>query len=82
MKNLLELLASLSTGKKISFAVITVVSIIALISLFAWANRPNYQVLFSDLTEDDASRIIERLQSDNIQYQVSGSGSISIPSEL
>ena len=81
MNYLIEMFSALSAGKKISLVTIFAASISGLVVLFMWANTPDYQVLFSNLNEEDASQIIEELQNDKIQYKVSSGGTISVPRE-
>ncbi len=52
-----------------------------LIPLFViWANTPTYTVAFSGLSEEDAGLIVEKLQADNIPYQLRSSNTILVPS--
>lgn len=53
---------------------------IGLIAAFLlWARTPDYAVAFSGLTEEDAGRIVEKLQASNVPYQLSGGGTILVP---
>ncbi|MEE9542178.1 MAG: flagellar basal-body MS-ring/collar protein FliF [Thermodesulfobacteriota bacterium] len=81
MNNLIEMFSALSAGKKMSLFLLFAASVSALVVLFMWANRPDYQVLFSNLGEEDAAQIIEELQNDKVQYKISSGGTISVPRE-
>ncbi|MCK9275558.1 MAG: flagellar M-ring protein FliF [Syntrophales bacterium] len=63
-----------------TFAIVTLASI----SLFTYSmNRKDYKVLFSDLANTDANRIVLRLQEKKIPYKISPSGdSLLVPAEL
>lgn len=65
--------------KAILFSVI-VLSISALILSIVWIQRPEYQVLYSNLSQEDAGLIIQRLKEKKIPYKVSGN-LILIPSD-
>lgn len=52
-----------------------------LISLGIWANRPDYKVLFSNLSPEDSQAIEDELRAGNIPYKISDGGrTISVPS--
>jgi flagellar M-ring protein FliF len=49
--------------------------------LVYWANQADYKVLFSNLSAEDASGIVAKLQEKKIPYELSGGGgTISVPS--
>jgi flagellar M-ring protein FliF len=57
----------------------TFVLIILLVSIF---NQPNYSVLFADLSQQDASKVIEHLSAQKIPYQIEDNGSmIKVPKD-
>lgn len=59
-----------------------VVSAIIMIPLFiTWANTPTYSVAFSGLSEADAGEIVAKLDELAVPYQISGSGTIKVPSD-
>ncbi|MGB9597624.1 MAG: hypothetical protein ACPL7B_15180, partial [Candidatus Poribacteria bacterium] len=52
-----------------------------LISLGIWANRPDYKVLFSNLSPEDSQAIEDELRAGGIPYKTSDGGrTISVPS--
>jgi len=66
--------ASLSTGQLVSLVAVFV-GVIALVIGSTWyLNRTEYRVLFSDLNGEEAARVVERLQADNVQYQLQDGG--------
>jgi len=53
-----------------------------LVALVLWASRPDFRVLFSNLTEADGGAIINELDSRGIPYQFSAGGqALLVPSE-
>ncbi|MGQ7248650.1 flagellar basal-body MS-ring/collar protein FliF [Halomonas sp. V046] len=57
-------------------------TIAILVALVMWASRPDFRVLFSNLTEADGGAIINELDSRGIPYQFSAGGqALLVPSE-
>jgi len=51
-----------------------------MIALVAWSNRPDYRVLYSNLSEGDAAAVVSKLKEMKIPYRLEGAGhSILIP---
>ena len=76
------LLDNLSPGRKISLVVLTVATLLGFAAMMFWAGRPDYQVLYSDLTMEDSAAIFQRLKESKIPYQLSADGkTILIPRE-
>jgi flagellar M-ring protein FliF len=66
--------ASLSTGQLVSLVAVFV-GVLALVIGSAWyLNRTEYRVLFSDLNGEEASKVVERLTADNVEYQLRDGG--------
>ena len=50
--------------------------------MFLWAGQPEYQVLFSNLSQEDAGKIVSKLQEQRVPYQIAQGGSaVMIPSD-
>lgn len=66
-------------------AVLTVVFLMLLsitISLVLWANRPEYVILYSELDQKNASKIVTELQGSKIKYEIENGGTtILVPKE-
>ncbi len=73
---------SLSSTKKLSIIILAIV-IMASIAAFVFSvNQKEYRTLFSNLSSDDAGKIIARLEEKKVFYKVSPSGdSIMVPAE-
>ncbi|MFH1862881.1 MAG: flagellar basal-body MS-ring/collar protein FliF [bacterium] len=79
-KQFSELFGHLSTGQKTSLFLITGITILAIISLLVWANRPQYTILFSDLSNADAAKIRDHLQDGKVSYRLeNGGATILVP---
>ncbi|HXG30917.1 MAG TPA: flagellar basal-body MS-ring/collar protein FliF [Thermodesulfobacteriota bacterium] len=75
-----EGIKSLSTRKKLILLGVLVLGISVLILSLVWLQRPSYQTLYSNLSEEDAGAIIQKLQEEKTPYRVSG-GAILVPSD-
>jgi flagellar M-ring protein FliF len=50
--------------------------------LLLWSNEPEYRPLFTNLTQDDAAAIVNKLKDDRIPYRLlAGGSSIAVPAE-
>ncbi|HMK64910.1 MAG TPA: flagellar basal-body MS-ring/collar protein FliF, partial [Thermodesulfobacteriota bacterium] len=80
MNGIIENIASWPTKKKISALILIGGTIISLLLVFSWAQRPTYQTLFSNVGEADSGMIIQKLKEMKVPYQVEGTG-ILVPSD-
>ncbi len=71
----------LGVGEKSVLIIFMVVTAVTLGFFVVWASTPDYVVAFSDLTEADASEIIDRLNSEGISYELKDSSTIMVPSD-
>lgn len=52
-----------------------------LLAMSFWVQKPEYQVLFSKLSQEDANQIIEKLKGEHVPYQLEqAGGTIMVPS--
>ncbi len=72
--NLRSFLQGLTMGQKAAlFGVIA--GAVALMTFVAvWVNRPDYALLFGNLSSADAGKIVESLQNERVKYQLRDSG--------
>lgn len=58
--------------------------IIAVFTIFTiWATRPNYQLLYSNLSAEDANRVVNILKSGNVPYQLIENGTaVMVPDHM
>jgi flagellar M-ring protein FliF len=65
------------------YILIAVVVILAILipTMIVMANRPSYGVAFSNLSEADAGSIVDKLKTENINYQLRDSNTILVESD-
>ena len=75
-----QFFSSPAKARNLSIVVVLLLSAIGFGSLIYWNNRPDYQVLFSNLSQEDGGEILAKLKEKKIQYQLTGNGTtILIP---
>jgi len=73
---------SLSPGRRIALLLVAVMAIGSIVIFSCLMNQVEYRVLFSDLSRDDADKIVLRLQEMKVPYKLSLSGeTISVPAD-
>ncbi len=73
---------SLSSGKKISILMVLLLTAATIFLLIYLTTQVEYRVLFSNLSNEDAGNIINKLSEKKIPYKVSASGgAISVPAD-
>ena len=81
-RSLLELWKQLGLNQRVSLLVAALAVAGGLIAVVLWSHRPHYQLLYSRLSEKDATAIIGQLETQNIPHQVSAGGTaVSVPSD-
>lgn len=65
---------------------LTMVGIAASVALGAlvimWSQGPSYNVLYSNLTNEEASEVVQSLEGANIPYKLRGDGAITVPAKI
>jgi flagellar M-ring protein FliF len=75
-------LTSPAKGRNLSIAVILLLCIVGFGSLIFWNSRPEYQVLFSNLSQEDAGEMVNKLKEKKVPFQLTHNGTtILIPKE-
>src|SRR5512136_668966 len=73
-------LNSPAKGRNLSIVAIVLLSAIGFGSLIFWNSRPDYQVLFSNLSQEDAGDMVSKLKEKKIPYELTNNGTtILIP---
>lgn len=73
---------SLSFGRKLTFGITALLSVLFVASILLWAYRPTYMPLYSGLSAEDAAEIVENLKAQKVQYRIEAGGSaISVPED-
>ncbi|MEE8574859.1 MAG: flagellar basal-body MS-ring/collar protein FliF [Thermodesulfobacteriota bacterium] len=81
MGKLIESFTSMNAARKATFFVLFAAAISAIVVLMIWAAKPEYQLLYSKVSEADSADIIEKLRAKKIDYEVGAGGSISVPAD-
>ncbi|MFZ0391797.1 MAG: flagellar basal-body MS-ring/collar protein FliF, partial [Calditrichia bacterium] len=72
----------LNAKQKITLFIGLAAGLAILFLVFVWTARPNYEMLFTDLSQKEAGVILEKLKEQNIDYQLeSGGGTILVPTD-
>ncbi len=71
----------LSQEKKVAVWVLFAAAIGSLFAMSLWLKAPDYQLLYANLSKEDAAKIVEELRSKKIPFELTGGGtSIRVPS--
>ena len=70
---------SQSLGKQITMVSLILAAAILIPVLINWSSTPSYSVAYTGLSETDASQIVQKLDENNIPYQLKNSGTIEVP---
>ncbi len=75
-------LRQFSIGQRIALFTVAIGVLSALIVLSLWANRPDYALLYRDLSPEDASQIVSTLRDEGVPYRLTTGGTtIYVPTE-
>lgn len=70
----------LSSGRKVAILALAALILAGFVAVLFWINKPEYGVLYSDLSRDDAAAIVAKLNEQKIPYVLSENSSrIEIP---
>jgi flagellar M-ring protein FliF len=73
-EQLIKSLTGPSRGRNLSLVFVLLLSVVGFGSLIFWNSKPDYQVLFSNLSPEDAGEIIGKLKEKKILYQLAFNG--------
>ena len=80
MANILDTVNKWDTKRKITLSILLVLTIASIVLLITWAQKPDYQVLYSNLQAEDAGLMVEKLKEMKVPYKTTPSG-ILVPSD-
>jgi flagellar M-ring protein FliF len=60
--------------RNLSIALVLILSLVGFGSLIYWNSKPEYQVLFSNLSTEDAGEMVNKLKEKKIPFQLSANG--------
>ena len=67
-------IGSSARKRNLSIALVLILSLIGFGSLIYWNSKPEYQVLFSNLSTEDAGEMVNKLKEKKIPFQISSNG--------
>lgn len=79
--NVIQNLKLWPASKKTAALALIVISTAGMLLLFSWIQKADYQVLYSNLSEEDAGKILQELQAKKIPYQAGAGGAILVASD-
>lgn len=83
LAQLLGIFNRLAMPQKIMIGGVVVGTIVLLGVLVGILNEPNMTVLYTNLAQDDASKVIEQLNADKVAYKIEDNGkTIKVPQEI
>jgi flagellar M-ring protein FliF len=71
---ILQFFGSPAKGRNLLIAAVLLLSVIGFGSLIFWNNQPDYQVLFSSLSQEDGGEMLAKLKEKKIPYQLTNNG--------
>ena len=80
LKTYFENFKNLPNTRKLAFLAVAVIAIATIITLLLWLPKLDYQVLFSNLSAEDAGNVITKLKEKKVPYQVKDNA-IYVPSD-
>ncbi|HIJ49689.1 MAG TPA: flagellar M-ring protein FliF [Nitrospinae bacterium] len=73
----------LSQGKKVAALSLVALALASLLVMSLWLKAPDFQLLYANLSQQDAGAIVEKLKSQKVPYEISNGGrTIRVASDL
>jgi flagellar M-ring protein FliF len=73
----------LSQGKKVAALSLVALALASLLVMSLWLKAPDYQLLYANLSPEDAGAIVDKLKNQKIPYEISNGGrTIRIASDM
>jgi flagellar M-ring protein FliF len=74
LNQLVERFKALPQNNKVGVLALIAVAVGSLFAMSLWVQTPDYQLLYSNLSPQDASAIVDKLKSQKIPYEISNQG--------
>lgn len=82
IEQIINIYKNMPLSRKIVTAAMIVVLIAGFVTMFMWANKIEFQPLFTNLVSEDAAAITAKLQEKRVPYKLEGNGNvIMVPSD-
>ncbi|MCX6151023.1 MAG: flagellar basal-body MS-ring/collar protein FliF [Ignavibacteriales bacterium] len=74
LQNIFQIFNKLSIQQRLLIGGVFIVSMFLFILVLFFLNEPNYQALYTNLAQEDASKVVEYLTSQKIPYKIEDNG--------
>jgi len=82
LQNLIQIFNKLTLQQRMLIGAVVVGALFIFVVVLFFLNEPNYQALYTNLAQEDASKVIEYLNAQKIQYKIDDNGqTIRVPKE-
>ena len=83
LRQLGERFNQLSQGKKVAALSLVALALASLVVMSLWLKSPDYQLLYANLSNEDAGAVIEKLKSQKVPYEITNNGrTIRVASDM
>jgi len=76
---LTRMMDKLSTSQKIVMFSAIIISVLLISAVFVWASKTDYGILYSNLTQEDAAQVMNKLQEMAVDYKIKDGNIIYVP---
>jgi flagellar M-ring protein FliF len=76
LQQIVHLFSVMPPSRKLLMAAVALTVLGGFGLMFFWANRIEYQPVFTGLAAEDAAQIVEKLKEQQIPYRLEGGGSV------
>ncbi len=82
INQIIQIYSSMPLSRKMVIGAVVCMVILGFAGMFFWANKIDYQTLYTGLSSEDAAAIVEKLKELKIKYELAGNGSVvRVPAE-
>ena len=74
LRNLGERFNELSQGQKVAALSLVALALGSLFVMYLWLKSPDFQLLYANLSQEDAATIVEKLKTQKVPYEVTNNG--------
>ena len=83
LRQLGERFNQLSQGKKVAALSLVALALASLVVMSLWLKSPDYQLLYANLSNEDAGAVVEKLKSQKVPYEITNNGrTIRVASDM
>ncbi|MEC9019455.1 MAG: flagellar basal-body MS-ring/collar protein FliF [Nitrospinota bacterium] len=83
LRQLGERFNQLSQGKKVAALSLVALALASLVVMSLWLKSPDYQLLYANLSNEDAAAVVEKLKSQKVPYEITNNGrTIRVASDM